>query len=97
MKLSLEEVATLLAPKSGGDNLSQFMLLNAILNKDEKKDEKKEAGGKPFHFLGLKITREKKESTGSLVVWTMLALMAFSPYVNIFQDWIERSLRAALQ
>src|ERR1700733_13732557 len=98
MKLSLEEVAALLGNKSSGDNLSQLMLLK-LFEKDDKKDDKKEDKDKdkPVYFLGFEIKRTKKESRGSVFLWALLVVLAFSPYISILQDWLEKSLRAALQ
>lgn len=78
----------------------QSLLLMKMFEKDGgKKDEhdKKKEESKSWTFLGFEIKQKKKESAGSLVMWVILALLSFSTPVSILQDWIEHSLRAALQ
>lgn len=77
----------------------QSLLLMKMFEKDGKKEgeEKKKEESKTWTWLGYEIKQKKKESAGSLVMWVMLALLAFSSPVSILQDWMTHSLRAALQ
>jgi hypothetical protein len=95
-KLKEEELAALIGGQGRYDPLQQ-LVLRKIFDKDDDKKEPKEDKEKPIFFLGYEIKRRKKESTGSLMLWLMLGLMAFSPYVDILQQYMEKSLKAALQ
>lgn len=78
----------------------QSLLLMKMFEKDGKKEgeeNKKKEESKTWTWLGYEIKQKKKESAGSLVMWVMLALLAFSSPVSILQDWMTHSLRAALQ
>lgn len=95
MKLTLEEIAALYGQR-GSDPLQQLLLLK-MFDKDDKKDDKKDSD-KPTVFFGYEIKKRKsKESAGSLIMLMFLVLFAYSPYMAIIQDWLEKSLRHALQ
>jgi hypothetical protein len=94
-KLKEEELAALINGNSNRDPLQQLLLMKTIFGKEDDK-KKDDEGHKPMFFFGYEIKKRKKESTGSLVLWCMLALLAFSPYVNIVQDWMVKSLQTAL-
>lgn len=86
--------------QSGQDPIKTAKAWIKFLKKEEeakKKEGKDKKDDPPFFLFGYEIKKRKKESTGSLLLWLMLGLLAFSPYVDILQQWMEKSLRAALQ
>ena len=94
-KLKEEELAALIGGRQQGYDPIQQLILSKMFKDEDKKDEKKDVA-KSMHFLGFEIKR-KKESTGSVFMWALLVVLAFSPYISILQDWLEKSLRSALQ
>lgn len=98
-KLKEDELAALLGNNNNNNNgMQQYLMMKMLFGKDEeKKDEKKEEKPKVWSFLGYEIKQKKRESAGSLMLWAVLALMAFSSYVDIAQTALEHYLRSALQ